>query len=113
LPKLITEPLTKGTVGKPPTKPGKPAWPDFTKKFGKNVRKAGITAVPTVFIWNLANLNLKPIHVAILLQMLACWGKTGPHPFPKRRTMMEAIGCNKRTLDRAIGYMVRQGLIEK
>jgi DNA-binding HxlR family transcriptional regulator len=115
MPKLKIRPPAKEIPKskKPPVKASKSPWPDFTKKFGNRVRRAGITAVPKVFITGIAKLKIKPIHVVVLLQMLACWGKKGPHPFPKRRTMMRAIGCDKRTLDRAINYMVQKGLIEK
>ncbi len=98
------------------TKPSaarKKPWPDFTKKFGPTVRKAGVTAVPTVLLNGLAEMKIKPIQLAILLQMIACWGDKGPHPFPRRSVMMKAIGCDKRTLDRAITEMVEAGLIEK
>ena len=88
-------------------------WPDFTRKFGQTVRKAGVTAVPTVLLDGLADLKIKPIHCVILLQMIAVWGNKGPHPFPRRSRMLKAIGCDKRTLDRAIAEMVEAGLIEK
>jgi DNA-binding HxlR family transcriptional regulator len=96
-----------------PPAPKKKPWPDFTKKFGRTILKAGVTAVPTVLLNGMAELNIKPIQLAILLQMISCWGDKGPHPFPRRSVMMKAIGCDKRTLDRAIAEMVEAGLIEK
>ena len=111
MPKIATKPAA-GTVKTAAASKKKP-WPDFTKKFGPTVRKAGVTAVPTVFLTGLAKLKIKPIHAIILLQMIACWGDKGPHPFPTRRRMRRQIGCDKRTLDRAITEMVEMGLIEK
>jgi hypothetical protein len=42
-----------------------------------------------------------------------CWGKSGPHPFPKRASLMKWIGCDKRTLDRAIAKLVEHGFVKK
>ena len=88
-------------------------WPAFTDRFGKTVREAGITVVPRVLLTGLAELKLKPIQAIVLLQMIACWGKSGPHPFPKRGLLRKWIGCDKRTLDRTITSLVKNGFIEK
>jgi DNA-binding HxlR family transcriptional regulator len=106
-------PKTQTKPAEAPPAPKKKPWPDFTKKFGPTIRKAGVTAVPTVLLNGMAELDIKPIQLAILLQMISCWGDKGPHPFPRRSVMMKAIGCDKRTLDRAISEMVEAGLIEK
>src|SRR4051794_7347957 len=111
MPKILEKPAAKPGAAKPVA--AKKPWPDFTKKFGPAIRTAGVTAVPTVLLNGLAELKIKPIQLAILLQMIACWGDKGPHPFPRRSIMMKAIGCDKRTLDRAIAEMVEAGLIEK
>lgn len=88
-------------------------WPAFTERFGKTVREAGITTVPRVLLTGLAELKLKPIETIVLLQMIACWGKAGPHPFPKRGLLQKWIGCDKRTLDRTISSLVKNGFVEK
>jgi DNA-binding GntR family transcriptional regulator len=49
----------------------------------------------------------------VLLQMIACWGRNGKHPFPSRRRMRTWLGCDKRTLDRAISGLVELGLVER
>jgi hypothetical protein len=77
------------------------------------VREAGVTAVPRVLLTGLAELKLKPIQAIVLLQMIACWGTSGPHPFPKRGLLQKWIGCDKRTLDRTIASLVKNGFIEK
>jgi DNA-binding MarR family transcriptional regulator len=75
------------------------------------VRQAGVTVVPRVLITGVAALKITPIQAMILLQMLACWGRTGKHPFPGRRRMRDWLGCDKRTLDRAITGLVELGLV--
>jgi DNA-binding MarR family transcriptional regulator len=88
-------------------------WGPFTKKFGDTVRDAGVVVVPRVLLTGVANLKLKPIEAIILLQLIACWGGSGAHPCPKRKTLRDWIGCDKRTLDRAIAALVEKKLIEK
>jgi hypothetical protein len=96
---------------KPATERG--SWPEFTKKYGETVRKAGVTLVPQVLLTGMGELKLKPMEVVVLLQLIACWGPAGPHPFPSRKRLMKSIGCDKRTLDRAISSLAARGLIEK
>lgn len=88
-------------------------WPGFTQRFGKSVREAGVTPVPRVLLTGVKELKLKPVEVLVLLQLLACWGKAGAHPFPKRGLLRSWIGCDKRTLDRAITSLVLKGFVEK
>src|SRR5262245_10790898 len=88
-------------------------WPAFTDRYGKTVREAGVTAVPRVLLTGLAELKLRPIHAIVLLQMIACWGKSGTHPFPRRGLLQKWIGCDKRTLDRTISNLVKRGFIVK
>src|SRR5262249_42750029 len=89
------------------------SWPQFTSRFGETVRKAGVVVVPRVLLTGIAALKIKPIHAIVLLQLIACWGSSGSHPFPSRRLLRKWIGCNKRTLDRAITQLVKLGLVEK
>jgi hypothetical protein len=91
----------------------KSKWPGVTKKFGETVSAAGVTAVPMVLITGMADLRIKPIHLAVLLQLIAAWGPAGPHPFPSRARMRKQIGCDKRTLDKAIKELIGLGLVEK
>jgi hypothetical protein len=91
----------------------KQKWPLFTKKYGTTVRDAGIVLVPRVLLTGVADLKLKPIHMLVLLQLIACWGNSGSHPYPKRKTLCKWLGCDKRTLDRAIAGLVKRGLIAK
>jgi hypothetical protein len=98
----------KGTPAAKPT-----SWPLFTERFGQTVRQAGVTAVPRVLLTGLADLKIKPIHAIIVLQLIACWGNSGPHPFPSRGRLRKWIGCDKRTLDRAIAQLVKLRLVEK
>jgi hypothetical protein len=88
-------------------------WCPFTKKFGTTVRDAGVVTVPRVLLTGVAALKLKPVEALVLLQLIACWGGSGAHPYPKRRTLQEWIGCDKRTLDRAIAALVNKKLIRK
>ncbi len=88
-------------------------WPTFTKRFGRTVREGGVTLIPRVLLASLADLKLKPIEAIVLMQLIACWGESGPHPFPKRGLLQKWIGCDKRTLDRTIASLVKKGFIEK
>jgi Helix-turn-helix domain len=89
------------------------SWPAFTDRFGDTVRQAGVTAVPRVLLTSLGALKVTPIQGMILLQLIACWGRNGKHPFPGRRRLREWLGCDKRTLDRAITGLVDLGLVDR
>lgn len=88
-------------------------WGPFTEKFGETVRDAGVTAIPRVLLTGLAELRLKPIECVVLLQLISCWGDAKTSPHPKRKTLQEWLGCDKRTLDRAIAGLVEKGLLTK
>jgi DNA-binding HxlR family transcriptional regulator len=106
-------PVVKNQQDKAPTSEPKRKWPAFTERFGATVREAGVTVVPRVLLTGLAELKLKPMEAIVLLQLIACWGKSGPHPFPKRALLQKWTGCDKRTLDRTIASLVKKGFIEK
>ncbi|AWM39542.1 hypothetical protein GobsT_21200 [Gemmata obscuriglobus] len=91
----------------------KPKWGPFTEKFGGTVRDAGVTAVPRVLLTGLAALKLKPMECVVLLQLISCWGDAKTCPHPKRKTLREWLGCDKRTLDRAIAGLVKKKLLTK
>jgi hypothetical protein len=117
MPQMFTrpKPVAKAALSKTNEAPAKKVmnWPAFTNRFGLVVRQAGVTAVPRVLLTGLAKLKIKPIHAVILLQLIACWGNSGPHPFPSRGRLRQWIGCDKRTLDRAIAHLVKLGLVQK
>jgi DNA-binding MarR family transcriptional regulator len=99
---------------KPPeTADPKPKWGAFTEKFGLTVRDAGVTAVPRVLLTGLAALKLKPMECVVLLQLISCWGDAKTCPHPKRKTLRDWLGCDKRTLDRAIAGLVEKNLLTK
>lgn len=91
----------------------KPKRGAFTEKFGETVRDAGVTAVPRVLLTGLAALKLKPMECIVLLQLISCWGEAKNCPNPKRKTLREWLGCDKRTLDRAIAGLVEKNLLTK
>jgi DNA-binding HxlR family transcriptional regulator len=88
-------------------------WPTFTAKFGDTVRDAGVTLVPRVLLNAMGELQLKPMQLVVLLQLISCWGNERSHPFPSRARLRKWIGCDKRTLDRALRELVQLGLIVK
>jgi DNA-binding HxlR family transcriptional regulator len=104
----------KQDEAKKPAAPKKKAtWPAFTERFGPTVRDAGVVLIPRVLLTGLGELSIKPIHAVVLMQLIACWGSASDHPFPKRKLLRKWLGCDKRTLDRAIADLVSLGLIEK
>ena len=103
----------KQDEAKKPEAEKKVKWPAFTERFGPTVRDAGVVLLPRVLLTGLGELGIKPIHAVVLMQMIACWGGASDHPFPKRKLLRNWLGCDKRTLDRAIADLVRFGLIEK
>jgi hypothetical protein len=63
----------KQDEAKKPVAPEKKVkWPAFTERFGPTVRDAGVVLIPRVLLTGLGELNIKPIHAVVLMQMIAC-----------------------------------------
>jgi hypothetical protein len=107
------KPAVVPVPAKRPDEEKKERWPAFTERFGPTVRNAGVVLIPRVLLTGLSELGIKPIHGVVLMQLIACWGSASDHPFPRRKLLRKWLGCDKRTLDRAIADLVRLGLIEK
>lgn len=83
------------------------------KKWGKTLMKAGWTAVPNIIFERQQALGLDAMDVNILLHLLSYWWEASNKPHPAVATIASAIGVDRRTIQRRIAAMERDGLIRR
>jgi len=83
------------------------------KKWGKNLMRAGWTAIPSTILERQQALGLDAMDVAILLHLAKFWWQADNLPRPAKSTIAEALGVEPRTIQRRIAQMEKDGLIKR
>ena len=83
------------------------------KKWSKPVLAAGWSAIPSVLLERQQALGLSPTDLNILLQIIRHWWKKDSLPYPSKQTIAECIGIDKRTVQRRIEQLEKDGLIQR
>ena len=83
------------------------------ERWTKPLADVGWTALPNIVLMKQAALGLKPMHVNIIMQIAKHWWEAEKEPFPSISTLAEAIGVEKRTIQKHISDMVEAGFLEK
>ena len=83
------------------------------KKWGKDVIKAGYTAVPDVLIKYQQRLKLKPLEVNLLLHLLSYWWQASNLPRPSKATLAAAIDVDPSTVRRCLKKLEKAGYIKR
>jgi predicted transcriptional regulator len=95
----------------------KPAEPEsqkaLTKKWGEEIMSVGFTAVPDILLRRMAVLNLTPMEMVVILQILSYWWSADQLPFPSKAKIAAAIGCTEKTVQKAITRLVNLGFIRR
>ncbi|RYG29048.1 hypothetical protein EON81_27425 [bacterium] len=73
----------------------------------------GFTIVPDVLLKNQGKLGLGFREMCVLVQLLSFWWVADEWPRPQIGTLAKRVGSDERTVQRAIGALVDQGLIER
>ena len=101
----------------PPTRsnpPGVARDGEFVERFGSEVTDAGFTQVPISLLRRLVVFaKLKPIHFAILIDLLGYWHYNGRDPFPGQATIAADIGAGKTAVKEAMARLESLGLIRR
>ncbi len=102
------------TTAPPSTDEGKkPRSDSIARKWGKECRDAGWTAVPNILIQRQKSLGLEPIDLNILLHLMAYWWQDENKPHPSKNTLAQSIGVSPSTIRRRIKGMEAGGLIKR
>jgi DNA-binding Lrp family transcriptional regulator len=85
--------------------PAKASEKESRKKWGDELIDAGYTILPSTIVLRQKALGLEPIHINILMILLAYWWKADNLPYPSKKTIAEAIGVDSSTVRRRIKEM--------
>jgi hypothetical protein len=74
---------------------------------------AGWLAVPSVLLQRQSAFGLDPLDLNILLQIADHWWEPDNHPYPSKKTIAVRIGVDPRTVQRRIGRLVKDRLLDR
>jgi DNA-binding MarR family transcriptional regulator len=83
------------------------------KKWGPDLMKAGWTLQPNTIFMRQRALGLDSVDINILLVLLSYWWQADNLPFPSKKTIAEAIGCDESTIRRRIKHLEAGKLIKR
>lgn len=83
------------------------------KKWGGDLMKAGWTLLPNTIFMRQRALGLDSIDINILLVLLSYWWQADNLPFPSKKTIAAAIGCDESTVRRRIKKLEAGKLIQR
>lgn len=87
---------------------------EFVERFGSEVTDTGFTQVPISLLRRLVVFaKLKPIHFAILIDLLGYWFYNGRDPFPGQANIAADIGAGKTAVKEAMARLESLGLIRR
>ncbi|MBP4050881.1 hypothetical protein B0T49_13580 [Chromobacterium violaceum] len=92
---------------------GKKALQENEKKWGVDLLKAGWTMLPNTIFMRQTALGLDSLDINILLILLSHWWHADNLPFPSKKTMADAIGCDASTIRKRIKGMEAAGFIKR
>lgn len=92
---------------------GKKALQENEKKWGVELLKAGWTMLPNTIFMRQRALGLDSLDINILLILLSHWWHAENLPFPSKKTIADAIGCDASTVRRRIQAMEAAGFIKR
>ena len=92
---------------------GKQALRENEKKWGAELLKAGWTMLPNIIFMRQRALGLDSLDINILLILLSHWWTLDNLPFPTKKTIANAIGCDPSTVRKRIQQMEADGFIKR
>lgn len=91
----------------------KEAMHENEKKWGPDLMKAGWTLLPNTIFLRQRALGLDSRDINILLILLSHWWTADNLPFPSKKTIADAIGCDPSTVRRRIKAMEAGGFLRR
>ncbi len=102
------------TAEKKPVAPNsKEVLQENQKKWGVDLMKAGWTLLPNTIFMRQRALGLDSVDINILMVLLSHWWQADNLPYPSKKTIAEAIGCDESTIRRRIKKLEAGKLIKR
>lgn len=102
------------TTEKKPVAPNpKEVLQENQKKWGVDLMKAGWTLLPNTLFMRQRALGLDSVDINILLVLLSHWWQADNLPYPAKKTIADAIGCDESTVRRRIQAMEKAGFVKR
>lgn len=85
----------------------------FEQLWGKEVRKHGYAAIPSIMIRSQHRLGVNPTQFSILIQLLEYWRTPERAPFPTKQQLADRIGVQQSTIKANMAELEKAGLIRR
>jgi len=83
------------------------------EKWGEDALGMGWTAVPTTLIFLQDQLQISPLGMNIILNLVAHWWDANEKPYPAQESLASRMGVSKRSVQRELNSLIGLGLISK
>lgn len=82
-------------------------------KWGAPVMQLGYCMIPSLLLRAQHRLKLKPIQLAVLLQLCDFWWDEARKPYPSKETIATRLGMKPRQVQRHIAALEEAGLVKR
>lgn len=82
-------------------------------KWGSESLGMGWTAIPTTLIFLQSQLQITPLGMNIILNLVAHWWDANEKPYPAQESLASRMGVSKRSVQRELNSLIGLGLISK
>jgi predicted transcriptional regulator len=86
---------------------------NLSNRWGKNALGLGWVALPSTLIFLQAELQISPVGLNIILNLVLHWWSHDEKPYPSQEVISKRMGISKRTIQREIMNLVEKGIIKK
>ncbi|MDB5806931.1 MAG: regulatory protein GntR [Betaproteobacteria bacterium] len=83
----------------------------LNRKWTADVIARGYTAVPDVLLSHMGQLGLTPTELVLLLQLMRYWWTADTLPFPSKRALALAMGCNEKNVQKLMKGLEARGFV--
>ena len=83
------------------------------KKWGEHNLDDGWVAIPIGLLKKQSELDISPLGLNIIINLLSYWWYSDRSPYPSQETLANRIGVSKRSIQREIKKLTRLGVIDK
>ncbi|HEX7666679.1 MAG TPA: helix-turn-helix domain-containing protein [Polyangiaceae bacterium] len=83
------------------------------KKWGATLMADGFTVIPNVIVMHQRKIGLQPLDFAIVAVFAKHWWRAGEPAYPGVKSIAEALGINRRTVQRRLKALVKAKLLRR
>lgn len=85
----------------------------IVEKWGEPALEMGWTAIPTTLFFLQNQLEITPLGMNIILNLVTHWWSVNENPYPAQEALAARMGVSKRSIQREMKTLIDQGLISK